>query len=169
MNIETTHCDACDNTNIGCLAHKVAGETVLAICPFCVTDEELDSLMEAKADPMVRNMEGVSSWDLALCGTTGAVRRVFSPSCVDIDTALGSTPAAAVSEFAEQKEQVRQLLAASMRADVPRMKSVLEKVRPTMPIIDVPNLMLVSPLMFASRFGHASTAAILRMRTRVVS
>ena len=48
MNIETTHCDACDNTNIGCLAHKVAGETVLAICPFCVTDEELDSLMEAR-------------------------------------------------------------------------------------------------------------------------
>ena len=46
MNIETTHCDACDTENIGCLAHKVAGETVLAICPHCVTDEELDILVE---------------------------------------------------------------------------------------------------------------------------
>ena len=48
MRIETTHCDACDTTNIGCLVSQVAGETVLAICPFCVTDEELDSLMEAR-------------------------------------------------------------------------------------------------------------------------
>tara|TARA_R110001583_G_scaffold122135_3_gene273391 strand:+ start:707 stop:949 length:243 start_codon:yes stop_codon:yes gene_type:complete len=48
MNIETTHCDACDTPNIGCLVSRVAGETVLAICPFCVTDEELDSLMEAR-------------------------------------------------------------------------------------------------------------------------
>jgi hypothetical protein len=47
MNIETTHCDACDNTNIGCLVQKVGDQTVLAICPHCVTDEELDSLVEA--------------------------------------------------------------------------------------------------------------------------
>mgnify|MGYP007083799338 CR=1 FL=1 len=48
MNIETTHCDACDTPNIGCLVSRVAGETVLAICPFCVTDDELDSLTEQR-------------------------------------------------------------------------------------------------------------------------
>ena len=47
MNIETTHCDACGRTNIGCLVQKVGDQTVLAICPHCVTDEELDSLVEA--------------------------------------------------------------------------------------------------------------------------
>jgi len=44
MNIETTHCDACANTNTGCLVHKVQGQTVLALCGGCVTDKELDAL-----------------------------------------------------------------------------------------------------------------------------
>jgi len=44
MNIETTHCDACGRTNIGCLVQKVGDQTVLALCPHCVTDKELDAL-----------------------------------------------------------------------------------------------------------------------------
>ena len=62
MNIETTHCDACGRTNIGCLVQKVGDQTVLALCPHCVTDEELDSLVEASL------CERFAPWPLPVAG-----------------------------------------------------------------------------------------------------
>ena len=124
------------------------------------------TLMESRADPMIKNMDGLSSWDLALCGGRGSVRRVFSPSCVDIDSMLGATPAASVSDFQEQKEQVKHLLAASMRGDASRIKYLLDHARPTMPIIDVPNLMLVTPLMFAALAPDGDQAVQVLLRAK---
>ena len=62
MNIETTHCDACGRTNIGCLVQKVGDQTVLALCPHCVTDKELDSLVEASL------CERFAPWPLPVAG-----------------------------------------------------------------------------------------------------
>ena len=72
MRIETTHCDACDTTNIGCLVSQVAGETVLAICPFCVTDDELDSLTEQRLSLLYRR-----DWCGAPQATTPALATLF--------------------------------------------------------------------------------------------
>lgn len=134
-------------------------------------------LLDAGADPRLRNAEGATAWDLALRSGVSAVRRVFSPSCADGDVQGGATPASA----AKDKEVVRALLEAAMRGDAAALTHTLVEAASQVKsslisehqlrLVNTPNLLQVAPLMLAARAdgGHEAVRALLNAKASVTS
>ena len=117
-------------------------------------------LIAAHADPLLPNTAGVTPWDLALQSSGTAMRRVFSPSTADIDLLGGPSPAGWVSEHMHEKELVRRLLQAALDGDDGAIYAVLEAAG-SLKIIDTPNLLNVTALMFAARHPQGEEAVRL--------
>ena len=122
-------------------------------------------LLEAKADPMKMNADGLSSWDLALRGAQSSVRRVFSPSSEDLDAEGGATPLATVSDHMHEREHVRRLLEGAIQGDTGLIASALTDAAETkIRIVDTPNKLHVTPLMFAARAEGGQDAVRLLIK-----
>lgn len=122
-------------------------------------------LLDANADPMAINTDGLSAWDLALRGGHPAVRRVFSPSCADLDVEGGAVPVATVTDHMNEKEYVRQLLQCAMRGDTTNLiVTITDAAEKKLRVIDKPNRLHVTPLMFAARSdgGHEAVDLLIR-------
>lgn len=106
------------------------------------------------------------------------MRRIFSPSSADIDVENGPTPTAAVSDHMHEKDFVRQLLEAAACGDAAGIRTILAEVESRMRsraamlrVLETPNLMHVTPLMFAARCkgGQDSVRALLRAKATVTT
>lgn len=109
-------------------------------------------LLESKAEPLSINADALSPWDLAIRGAHHSVRRILSPTSSDIDAEGGPTPLATVSDHMHEREYARRLLLASIHGNASLLAMTLDEAASTkLRIVDTPNLLHVTPLMFASR------------------